>query len=273
MRLGDAGVEPYKYALLIDAHDPRRINVGVLSDLPLEGIRTHMDERVDGEWMYSRDCLEITVHLPEHHGRALTVFVNHLKSKFVKEDDPNTPPEVQRQQGDKRRRVQAEAVRELLLARFPGARFDEEWFMVVGDMNDAPGSAPVQPLVNWLLENALNRLPEHERWTHYWDKQRQVSQIDYLLLSPALSTATQGVMPYVERRGLPTRGLGADGRPLPREAKLVVDDTYDPSVPYGDFRPPVVAEVGFRHERFLTPEDGSKPPAASDHCAVFLELP
>lgn len=36
--------------------------------------------------MFSRDCLEARFEIPKTKG--LTIFVNHLKSKLVIEDDP-----------------------------------------------------------------------------------------------------------------------------------------------------------------------------------------
>jgi hypothetical protein len=72
----------YPYRLLIDGWDPRNIDVAVLSVFPIAGIRSHLDA-VDGRGrrILSRDCLEATVRLDS--GEELTVFVNHLKSKFV----------------------------------------------------------------------------------------------------------------------------------------------------------------------------------------------
>ena len=71
----------YQYSLLIDGYDPRNIDVGVLSTLPIEEIRSHIDESKNGKRIFSRDCLEVTLILPD--GEKLILFVNHLKSKLV----------------------------------------------------------------------------------------------------------------------------------------------------------------------------------------------
>lgn len=77
----------YKRALLVDSRDFRQIDVGILTNLEILSVRSHVDEldpkRDDPErpFLFSRDCLEVELALPGN--RRLTVFINHLKSKFV----------------------------------------------------------------------------------------------------------------------------------------------------------------------------------------------
>jgi len=72
----------YQYQLLIDGRDPRNIDVAVLSVFPIVDIRSNLDVLDDdGTPLMSRDCLEVTITLPS--AEDLTLFVNHLKSKFV----------------------------------------------------------------------------------------------------------------------------------------------------------------------------------------------
>jgi endonuclease/exonuclease/phosphatase family metal-dependent hydrolase len=275
----------YDHLLLIDSHDPRLIDVGLLSTRPLQDLRTHVDDKDSaGKYVFSRDCLEVEVAVDAAPGGVLTLFLNHFKSKFL------TPPPrpagmsaadykllkdekmgAARVADEARRQQQADRVRSLLRARFPGKHFQRAWFIVMGDLNDAPRSACLRRLLQEIgLENVVERLPLEEQWTHYWKDERSVSQMDYLLLSPALSRATQGQRPYIERQGIGLTGRSAvDGRPLPQKVKLVQDDTYHPAVPYTDFEPPTAAEVPFQFARFsaVTPDQ-----AASDHCPVFLEI-
>ena len=81
----------YKYQLVIDSFDPRRIDVGVLSNFKMQSIITHMSEPMSNEnqdYVFNRDCLEISFEITKN--KNLTVFLNHLKSKFV---SPFTPKE------------------------------------------------------------------------------------------------------------------------------------------------------------------------------------
>jgi endonuclease/exonuclease/phosphatase family metal-dependent hydrolase len=255
----------YERALLIDSRDLRQIDVGVLSRLPIVSTRTHVDD-VDSQGaaadprLFSRDCLELTVELPQQ--RRLTIFVNHLKSKFIGRE-ANTPAKraAAKQRNDAKRKRQSRAIVRLLRERFPGSAFDQELFMVVGDLNDEPGSDPVAPVVaDAGLENALERIPTQEdRWTHWFRGGNSVAQLDYLLLSPALSTLTQGRRPVIERRGISFDRTLADGGPGPRRTRYHRRDD-DPNPIGVDFRFPRFAEV--------TAKD-----YASDHCPVFFDVP
>jgi endonuclease/exonuclease/phosphatase family metal-dependent hydrolase len=198
----------YRFALLVDSRDFRQIDVAILSRLPILDVQTHVDDLdplpddPKRPWLFSRDCLELEFALG---ARRLTVFLNHLKSKFAKTAE-------ERETGDALRTRQAEAVRDLLHKRFPGSRFQSAWFCVVGDLNDEPLSAPMQPLVaDPGLVNALERRSEDDRWTHWYRSENGVGQLDYLLLSPALAAATEGSVPEIERRGLSFARILADG--------------------------------------------------------------
>lgn len=89
------------------------------------------------------------------------------------------------------------------------------------------------------MVNIVDRLPEEERWTHFFKGRKQCQhppayrQLDYLLLSKSLADAN-GNAPYIERRGMPKR---ADRYKGPRFPGIGVDR-----------------------------------PKASDHCPVVMEL-
>ena len=247
----------YRYALLVDSRDFRQIDVAILSRLPILDVQSHVDDLdplpddPKRPWLFSRDCLEVEFALGT---RRLTVFLNHLKSKFAKTAE-------ERETGDALRTRQAEAVRALLHKRFPGSRFESAWFCVLGDLNDEPPSATVKPLAQDAgLVSALDRIPnESDRWTHWYRSENSVGQLDHLLLSPALAAATDGSVPEIERRGLSFARILADGGLGP---KLTHFQRFD-----GDPNP---VDVDFRFERFeeVTPEA-----YASDHCPIFLEFP
>jgi endonuclease/exonuclease/phosphatase family metal-dependent hydrolase len=56
----------FKYKCLIDANDPRFIDVAILSKYPFAYIRTHQFDRTldNRSYVFSRDCLEVGIELP-----------------------------------------------------------------------------------------------------------------------------------------------------------------------------------------------------------------
>jgi endonuclease/exonuclease/phosphatase family metal-dependent hydrolase len=211
--------------------------------------------------LFSRDCLEVELALPGN--RRLTVFINHLKSKFIDPKKATTlaKKKAQRKRDDKYRGRQADRVIKLLHERFPGNRFDSELFAVVGDLNDEAASKPLKKLYSSAgLEDALERPPtEQDRWTHWFRSENSVSHIDALLLSPALAQQTNGVIPDIERRGISFSRILQDGGIGPKLTHYQrVDDDPNP------------IDVDFRFTRFPNVDAELY---ASDHCPVFLELP
>ena len=186
----------YPYALLIDSHDPRLTDIGIISMYPVSKILSHMDERdARRNYLFSRDCLEVTFDI---NGTPLTLFVNHLKSKYGRS-------KKEKDNADKRRQMQAERISEILKQRFPGTAYDSELFAVLGDFNDHPDSEVLLPLLKDAgLENIIERLSKTERWTHWWASKNLVGQLDYILLSPALSRSSSG-LPVIERRGISSK--------------------------------------------------------------------
>lgn len=183
----------YRYRMLIDSHDPRYIDVAVLSRYPFEFVKSHRDRRnrANTTWLFSRDCLEVDVNV---NGDVLSLYVNHFKSMI------RTRAETRA-----RRLEQATAVRNIVNDWWRSANFAGN-FVVLGDFNDYPGAGTaLRPLLNHPhLVNVVNRLPANQRWTHYWAGGGQYRQLDYLLLSDLLADQNSG-RPVIERRGLPWR--------------------------------------------------------------------
>jgi endonuclease/exonuclease/phosphatase family metal-dependent hydrolase len=254
----------YPYALLIDSYDFRQIDVAVLSRKEIISVRTHVDDLdSDGQRIFSRDCLEVTVALNKSGSSTLAVLVNHLKSKFV-ETRGKTDAQVLAEQkaAAERRRKQALAVRSILKLRFPGERYGDARFAVVGDFNAAPAEPSVAPLVKSAgLHNVVADLDPAERWTYWWKAKNKASQIDYLLLSPALAAEVtrRKITPHIERGGLSFRSTLADGLPGPKETAVYEDESG-----------PATAVAPFRFRRF---DDVTERLGASDHCPVAIELP
>jgi endonuclease/exonuclease/phosphatase family metal-dependent hydrolase len=257
----------YKYALLVDSRDFRQIDVAVLTNLEVLGFRSHVDDLDPTPddparpYLFSRDCLEIELALPGN--RRLTVFINHLKSKFIDPKKANTlaKKKAQRKKDDTYRGRQADRVIALLHERFPGNAFNSELFAVVGDLNDEPGSKPLKKLYQQEgVEDALERITsEEDRWTHWFRSENSVSHIDAMLLSPALAAQTAGVAPVIERRGISFSRILQDGGIGPKLSHYQrVDDDPNP------------IDVDFRFTRFATVDAELY---ASDHCPVFLDIP
>jgi endonuclease/exonuclease/phosphatase family metal-dependent hydrolase len=178
----------YPYAMLIDGNDIRKIDVGILSKLEIDGVRTHQFDKDKKGEIFSRDCLEADIILDKKGNKSLTLFVNHLKSRLGGEEETS----------EKRER-QTARVAEILQERFGNDK--NASFAVLGDFNDTPDAECLKPLLDEMkLENVVSRLPKNEQWTHYWKK--ETNQLDYILISKTLSKKNPKTLPKIERRGL-----------------------------------------------------------------------
>ena len=231
------GRKSYPYTVVLDGNDPRRIDVAVLSRYPVTNIQTHAPlwSSELGWYVFSRDCLVVDIELPG--GMTLTLFVNHLKSMLDKNDSKNGRRNTRR-----KREIQSQRVREIVTSRF-GSQAGTHPFIILGDFNDymesdAQGDPGIGDLVEWdQVVNVVDRMPEEERWTHYFKGSSGVPaayrQLDYLLLSKSLAESNTQP-PYIERRGMPKRATRYGG------------------------------------DRFSGV--GTNKPKASDHCPLVMEL-
>ena len=175
----------YPYEMLIDANDPRGIDVGLYSKYPIGRMWTHMFDKKGKKTIFSRDCLEIEVLLSDK--RSLYFLCNHFKSRGY--DYSGTAAE--------KRKMQAQRVVEIL------KKYDlkNDWVIVAGDFNDNPQSAPLQPLmkVKDLYDVLALQFPNdpNKRWTYHYDN---FEQIDFLMVSTPLKDRFKAA--GVERRGM-----------------------------------------------------------------------
>lgn len=267
--------EHYPYRLLIDGHDMRNIDVGLLSVFPIEDVRTHVDERAGDEYLFSRDCLEVTLAIPRGRSTArLTLFVNHLKSKLVirERGESDTSFHARIRASHQRRRAQASRVTELMEARFRTT--PDALYAVVGDFNDTPFSPWVQPLAaSPQLTDVLRTHRGEDCWTYYWRAKGRVSQIDYVLASPALARRVArevraGNVPHIERRGLAYREIGATGRTLPSEVTWHAFEADEvTAAPASPAPPPVKVPFDFARFREVREDVANN---ISDHCPVKI---
>lgn len=172
----------YNCIMLIDGNDERGIDVGLLtkSGIAIGAVVSHVDDSVNGDRIFSRDCPEFTIRFGE---KRLLILVNHFKSKGY------GPPAA----ANARRQAQARRVREIYdLRRAEGV----EAIAVVGDLNDTPDSDPLKSLLG--DESDLHDITEHERFESdgrpgTFANGTASNKIDYVLLSPALfSKVTAG---------------------------------------------------------------------------------
>ena len=194
-RFTDAGVTRagralYPHVMVIDGNDDRGIDVGLLTRRPYEigTVRSHVDDRDSrGRLVFGRDCPEYVVTLPG--GGTLTVLVNHFKSKGY-----GTQAE-----SDATRRRQAART----AAIYAGLRASgEENVVVVGDLNDTPGSAPLRPLLEGTDLRDVSVHPDFrgDGRPGTYGNGTASQKIDYVLLSPALFERTVGGSVF--RRGV-----------------------------------------------------------------------
>jgi endonuclease/exonuclease/phosphatase family metal-dependent hydrolase len=181
-------VKQYPFQYLIDGNDPRFIDVGALSKFEANLIRTHQFDKKGSTKIFSRDCLELEYNI---NGSPFTLFVNHFKSMLGGRAETMA-----------RRKVQAERVVEIVKNKF-GNNPANENFAIVGDLNDYLPSAGLKPLVSqpW-LEDVIMRLPENDRWTHWYEREKSVGQLDYILLSKRLALKNADALPVITRKGL-----------------------------------------------------------------------
>jgi endonuclease/exonuclease/phosphatase family metal-dependent hydrolase len=226
----DVLTNPYPFEVLIEGNDPRFIDVGVLSRLPVANITSHRFEVHPADPttpIFGRDLLELDLLDANLSRRLFTLFVTHLKSKLVLFDDPE--PEATEAANDVRRTRQAETIARVVAARTrPDSRY-----LIVGDMNDSPAAPTLEPMIAGLgLVDGLSDViesnppppatPENSptgiRWTHRLSVANAPDAFelfDQIWLSPALSGRIGHA--EIERRpawNASSAGVGSDHDPV-----------------------------------------------------------
>ena len=207
-----AGLD-YPYTALLEAVDQNR-HVAVLSKVPFKEVRRHAAVPLAGALakdVVKRGVLEVVFATD---AGDFSLFVVHLKSKLTeRKDDP---------EGATQRQLEAQAVRDLVLAEFPDPK--QGRFILCGDWNDTRGSKPIRTLqkrgetvVGELLPAADTR---GEAWTHYYHQEDDYSRIDYLLVSPALQPFVTGGRAHVWDG--PGTTEASDHRPVYLQLKLAL---------------------------------------------------
>jgi endonuclease/exonuclease/phosphatase family metal-dependent hydrolase len=270
----------YGHFRLIDGNDPRGIDVAFAARQDLfenkkqvKAVSHH--EKTFGELevfteelaqfgitpddlVFNRDCLEI---LLDFGSAELVLYICHFKAIAERPDGRRLTRPI--------RQAEARAVKRIVRDRFGEGWRDANW-IVAGDLNDfveriRPGGAVeranpggIDPLLDDFAVNPIMALPPHERWTCFFRQlpegdqllEEQHTQLDYLLLSPALAAANPHPQVEILRRGLPYC--------------VPLDPRHpDRSIGY----------LATRADRY--PRVGWDRPKASDHCplVVAIDLP
>ncbi|MBV2122066.1 MAG: endonuclease/exonuclease/phosphatase family protein [Candidatus Thiodiazotropha sp. (ex Ctena orbiculata)] len=201
----------YPHRVLIEGNDPRLIDVGVLSKLPIGAVtsfQTAVHPEASGTRVFGRDLLEVEIQSQDRSKTLFTLYNTHLKSHFGDDEDNG------KVKNDTRRRQQAESIQKIVADRMR----TNSRYVIVGDMNDGPEDAPLSALktiegndlVN-ALENPIETRPAKEEktgpgpqttaWTHRFKKSGQPPEhrlFDQIWLSPKLAEG-QG-QSFIDRR-------------------------------------------------------------------------
>lgn len=236
----------YRYLHVSEGNDRRGIDLGLLSRIGWQHVESHSDKTFAdlGIWpegledyregpqdapraiektdrIFKRNLLQIEFIID---GRDFTLFTCHLKSM----------------NGGRRgtrviRLAEAMAIRRLIEARFEdhaGGPAAANW-AIAGDLNDyyeldgardlrdyqtgEDSPSGLGPLVeDGFAINLMERRPPFDRWTTYHAPDDIYSQLDYILVSPAIARANPRAVPEVIRKGQPFRAMRYPGERFPR---------------------------------------------------------
>ena len=172
------GIE-YPYGIIMEGADPFR-HIAVLSKIKPKYINKHKDldfKYLNKEESVSRGLLELGFN----KGTPFTLFAVHLKSRYTnyKADD----------QSKLRRTLEAKVCRNIILERMDkDAAFLN--YLIVGDFNDGPNSAPMRRFYkkgSRIIGKRLNAVDSQGHyWTHFYMKEKSHSTVDGFILSPGL---------------------------------------------------------------------------------------
>ena len=196
----------YPYRVLIEGNDPRFIDVGLLSKLPIGAVTSHqtaVHPANPTEKVFGRDLLEAEIWDQNRKNKLFTIYNNHLKSHFGDDDNGGQG----KNDSDIRRTQQAEMIQTIVASR----QNKNSKYVIVGDMNDPPYVDPLKAIltidgnqmVNALTNPAETRPakpettgpgPQTAAWTYRHKESGQPpthSLFDQIWLSPAIAPALQ----------------------------------------------------------------------------------
>lgn len=166
----------FRHIMLIDGNDERGIDVGLMSrdGYPIGRMRSHVDDRLPtGGPIFSRDCPHFELSTPD--GSKLHVLLNHFKSKGYGGTASSNA----------RRKAQAVRVAEIYRGLIDEGA---EHVAIMGDLNDTPTSAALEPLLGGTNLRDIFDNPRFDDGGHpgTYGLCNAANKIDYILLSPSL---------------------------------------------------------------------------------------
>lgn len=215
----------YPHRVFVEGNDARLIDVGLLSKLPVGEVRSYrrwVHPGLPEKPIFRRDLLVAEILSSDRARRLCWVAVTQLKSRYLdwRIKDPRKRQEAERE-ATRIRRLEAESVA-AIAERFPAR---DPWFLC-GDLNDAPDSPALEPLldeehgvgVNLLAR--FTRTPE-ERWTcshHQTGTPRAFEQLDYILALRGVSRVNRAWV--LRRETSPAKPDASDHDPVFCEVEL-----------------------------------------------------
>lgn len=206
----------FDHCISMDGNDPRAIDVGLMvrksEAIRVVGMRSNVDfpedpskpiirdSRANGYFatnvVFSRDCLEIDVDV---NGVPITLLINHFKAQ-----DGDEKPGGKGKATLRRKRQAKEVAGIVERVRESGRRP-----IVLGDLNidtrQANYDGSLDPLFakGLKLQDPLRDLiaDPAEQWTHYYDSDKTVSRLDYVLVDAGLQVTDCAIL----RAGLTTK--------------------------------------------------------------------
>lgn len=193
----------YQYVAAMPTNSGRGGNLGLISRQPIVSLTSHrftdlaleMDHK-NRAWRFARDLLRIRIKLTAR--QVLDLYIAHFKSRRDSGSDTKS-----------RHWRLAEAIAARRIIDRDRRRHPEHWMLLLGDLNDTPGSKTLQALlapgqqpaaVAPLIDLHV-RLQSQDRITYLRRPYR--TTVDYMLASPALA-----------------------GRLVPGSAHVVSDDLF-----------------------------------------------
>lgn len=198
------GLKGDKYTVaLTPSHDPRGINVAVATRFSERGRFTFQDREFGDEadtMKFSRDLFGVQIAATPSY--TFLFFVTHLKSKLARSEEES-------RRATRKRGLEAAEIRAILEDRQLG--YIKQPLLLAGDMNDDPGTGPIQTLCGRgpkALKDILAAAhpDDHTYPTH---KRRKKTRLDYILASRSIKIGD-----YKIHRDNPLTKLASDHYPV-----------------------------------------------------------